>query len=197
MSTIQRVLFVAVLAGCGGPPSATYPVASEAAAEIEAPLSPGDTFELRIYYGENEVKATYHLGQAGTASVQYIGKVQAAGKKASELEEEIRSRLADGYLREPIVSLSLIEAASKKVSVFGQVSKAGSIPYLEGMTIVDAVAQAGGFTAMAKKNSVQVTRIVGGKKRTFTLPVEAIGEGERANFQIRSGDVVFVPERLF
>lgn len=181
---------------CGDPPPTAYPV-DVATAEVEAPLGPGDVFELRIYYGDNELKAEYHLGQAGTISVQYIGKVEAAGKKASEVEEEIRARLADGYLRDPIVSLTLTEAASKKISVFGQVAKAGSVPYTDGMTIVDAIAVSGGFTPMAKKNSVQVTRIVGGSKKTFTLPVELIGEGKRPNFEVSPGDVVFVPERLF
>ena len=94
-------------------------------------------------------------------------------------------------------TVTLVEAASGRVSIFGQVQKAGTIPFVAGMTIVDAVAQAGGFSPMAKKNAVQVTRAVDGRKQTFTLPVEDIGEGSRPNFLIQPGDVVFVPERLF
>jgi protein involved in polysaccharide export with SLBB domain len=189
------VLLVLSLA-CGDPPAAQYPTATETE-QVEAPLGAGDVFELHVYYGNNELKATYHLGHAGAISVQYIGKVEAAGRRASDLEEHIRARLADGYLVEPIVSITLVEAASKRVSVFGQVQKAGTIPFIEGMTIVDAIAQSGGFTGMAKKNAVQVTRILDGKKVSFTLPVELIGEGKRPNFEVLAGDVIFVPERLF
>ena len=50
---------------------------------------------------------------------------------------------------------------------------------------------------MAKKNGVQVTRIENGKKVTYTVPVQLIGEGDRPNFPIAAGDVVFVPERWY
>jgi protein involved in polysaccharide export with SLBB domain len=90
-----------------------------------------------------------------------------------------------------------MQSTSRRISVFGQVQSASTIPFTEAMTIVDAIAQAGGFTAMAKKNAVQVTRVVAGKKVTYTIGVEAIGEGRRPNFSMEAGDVIFVPERLF
>jgi protein involved in polysaccharide export with SLBB domain len=65
------------------------------------------------------------------------------------------------------------------------------------MTIVEAIAQSGGFAPMARKNYVQVTRSVSGRKETYELPVEAIGEGKRPNFEMMPGDQVFVPERTF
>lgn len=192
----HAALALVLSAACGDPPASQYPVATTTE-QAEAPLGPGDVFELHVYYGSNELTAKYHLSQAGTISVQHIGKVEATGKRASELEEDIRAKLADGYLVDPIVSITLVEAASKRVSVFGQVQKAGTIDFLEGMTIVDAIAQTGGFTGMAKKNAVQVTRVVGGKKVSFTVPVESIGEGKRPNFEVLAGDVIFVPERIF
>ena len=56
---------------------------------------------------------------------------------------------------------------------------------------------AGGFTAMARENETTVIRIVKGVKKRFAVPVEEIGQGKAANFVIRSGDIVFVPERVF
>ena len=129
--------------------------------------------------------------------MQYIGDVVAAGKTVQELQDEIRSKLADGYLRDPVVNISLTEANSTKVSVFGQVQKAGTIHFQPGMSIVDAIAQSGGFTPMAKKNEVQVTRVEKGRKVTYSVPVQAIGEGDRANFTLYAGDVIFVPERWY
>ena len=184
---------------CADPPPASYPTGAGAVApaSVEAPLGPGDVFELRIYYGSNELKSAQRLNASGKISVQFIGAVDAAGRRVAELEAEIQRRLADGYLRQPVVSITLMEANSQRITVYGQVEKASTIPFVPGMTIVEAIAQTGGFKAMAKKNSVQVTRIVQGKKVSFTVPVDSIGEGKRPNFPMEPGDTVFVPERLF
>jgi polysaccharide biosynthesis/export protein len=188
-----------LLAGCSDPPPASYPTgaASVGPASVEAPLGPGDVFELRIYYGSNELKSAHRLNASGKISVQFIGAVDASGRRVAELEEEIQRRLADGYLRQPVVSITLMEANSQRITVYGQVEKASTIPFVPGMTIVEAIAQTGGFKAMARKNAVQVTRVVQGKKVSFTVPVDSIGEGKRPNFPMEPGDTVFVPERLF
>jgi polysaccharide export outer membrane protein len=192
---------VSLLCGsaCSDPPPASYPTnaAAAAPATAEAPLGPGDVFELRIYYGSNELKSTHRLNASGKISVQFIGATAASGRRVAELEQDIQTRLADGYLKDPVVSITLMEANSQRITVYGQVEKASTIPYAPGMTIVEAIAQTGGFRAMAKKNSVQVTRVVDGKKVSFTVPVESIGEGKRPNFTMEPGDTVFVPERLF
>lgn len=183
-------------AACRDNPPVTYPT-SAPIEEAESTLGGGDVLELVIFYGTNESKATYRLGPTGAISVQFIGRVEASGKTVASLEQEIRERLADGYLVDPIVNLTLVEANSRRVSVFGQVQRAGTIKFVPGLTIVDAVAQSGGFTPMARKNMVQITRVVDGKKKTYTVPVELIGEGRRPNFMMAAGDVVFVPERIF
>jgi polysaccharide export outer membrane protein len=195
---MRRILLViaVALAACRDNPPVTYPTAAPVE-ETEAPLGSGDVLDLVIFYGTKDAKATYRLGPTGSISVPFIGKVDAAGKTLLELQEEIRTRLADGWLVDPVVSLTLVEANSRRVSVIGQVQKAGTIKYVPGMTIVDAIAQVGGFTAMARKNMVQITRLVSGKKVTYTVPVERIGEGNRPNFIMAAGDFVFVPERLF
>jgi polysaccharide biosynthesis/export protein len=188
-------------AACGEPPPSSYPSGGPGTvatpASVEAPLGPGDVFELHIYYGSNELKSSHRLNASGKISVQFIGAVDASGRRVAELESDIQRRLADGYLRQPVVSITLMEANSQRISVYGQVEKASTIPFVPGMTIVEAIAQSGGFKSMAKKNGVQVTRIVQGKKVSFTVPVDSIGEGKRPNFPMEPGDTVFVPERLF
>ncbi len=196
--SLITLLALAAVAACGGPPAATYPSAATVRpAKAAEPLGVGDVFELTIYHGSQETKDSLKLGPQGTVMVRQIGEVKALGKKPTELQEEVRTRLADGYLRDPIVQVALVEASSTKISLFGQIKSPTTIAYVEGMTIVDAVAQAGGFSPMAKKNDVQVTRTVEGDQKTFSVPVDAIGEGTRPNFLMAPGDVVFVPERLF
>jgi len=192
------VFTVALTVGaCGGAPPSRYPQNDMPIQEVDAPLGAGDAFDLTIYYGSQEHKASYRLTPTGKIAVQYIGDVEATGKTVHELQDEIRSRLADGYIRDPVVNISLTEANSTKISVFGQVGKPGSIRFEAGMTIVDAIAQSGGLTPMAKKNEVQVTRIDSGRKVTYSVPVQAIGEGDRPNFTLKAGDVIFVPERWY
>jgi polysaccharide export outer membrane protein len=195
--TCAILVVLGSLAACGDPPPASYPTTAASVVPVEAPLGPGDVFELRIYYGSNELKSAHRLNASGKISVQFIGAVDAAGRRIADLEKDIQQRLADGYLREPVVSVTLMEANSQRITVYGQVEKPSTITFVAGMTVVEAIAQSGGFKAMAKKNGVQVTRIVGGKKMSFTVPVDAIGEGKRPNFTMEPGDTVFVPERLF
>jgi protein involved in polysaccharide export with SLBB domain len=186
------LMFLAV--ACRDNPPVVYPTVAPLE-EIDIPLGPGDKLELTIFSGSRQSKATYTLDASGSIDVQYIGAVHAAGSTVPIIKQEIQDRLADGYLRDPIVSLILVEINSLKVAVLGQVLKSGTIKFTPGMTIVEAIAQSGGFTPMARKNMVRVTRSVEGKKEIYKIPVEMIAEGSRPNFPMMPGDEVFVPER--
>jgi polysaccharide export outer membrane protein len=65
------------------------------------------------------------------------------------------------------------------------------------MSVVEAITLAGGFTPLAAKNSTSVTRVESGKSQRVTVPVQEIGEGRAANYLLRPGDIVFVPESTF
>lgn len=182
------------LAACGDNPPVVYPTVAPFD-DSKLALGPGDKIELTIFYGAEESKATYTLDGSGQLEVRFIGSVEAKGKTARETQEMIRSRLADGYLQDPVVSLTVVEINSLKCSVFGQVGASGSVKFTPGMTITEAIAKSGGFTPLARKNMVKVTRLVSGKKETYKIPVERIAAGERPNFPMMPGDEVFVPER--
>ncbi len=193
MRVVIWVLFVAiagVATGCGDNPPAVYPTVAPFD-DTKLALGPGDKIELTIFYGSKENKAAYTLDAAGQIEVQFIGAVSAGGKTKSDIQKEIRDRLADGYLKDPVVSVTVVEINSLKCSVIGQVVKNGSIKFTPGMTITEVIAQSGGFTPLARKNMVKVTR----GKDTYKIPVEMIAEGQRPNFPMMPGDEVFVPER--
>ncbi len=188
------ILALLVLIGCGDDPPPVYPTIAPIQ-EDQLTLGPGDKIELVVYGGTRQSKATYVLDASGDMEVQYIGTVSAAGKTAKAVQEVIQAKLADGYLRDPIVSLTIVEINSRKLSVLGQVMKSGTIKFTPGMTITEAIAQVGGFSPMARKNMVKVTRVVDGKTEIYKIPVEMIAEGSRPNFPVMPGDEVFVPER--
>lgn len=188
-------LIVALFLGaCADNPPISYPTVAPFD-DTKLALGPGDKLELTIFYGSSVSKATYSLDGSGQMQVQFIGSVSAGGKAVRNVQEEIQTRLADGYLRDPVVSLTVVEINSLKCSVFGQVAKSGNVRFTPGMTITEAIAQSGGFSPLARKNMVQVTRRNEGKKETYKVPVEMIAEGKRPNFPMMPGDEVFVPER--
>lgn len=188
------LLLLALLGACSDPPPSQYPTQKVYLEDVT--LGPGDLFEVRVYQME-EMSGTYSAGADGSISFPLIGRIKVQGKNADEVESEIRDRLADGYLVNPQVSVLVQEYRSKKVSVLGQVKKPSTPSYSEGMTIIEAISRAGGFTAMARKNAVTVTRTSDDGQEKFTVPVQNIGKGLAPNFYVRPGDVVFVPERLF
>ena len=119
------------------------------------------------------------------------------GLGVGEIQQEIVKRLKAGYLLNPQVTVMVKEWNSRKVSVLGQVAHPGAVSYFPNMTIVDAIASAGGFTGIAAKNSVNLRREVSGKVEIRTFPVADITEGRSPNVVILPGDVLVVEERLF
>lgn len=195
MRLISLFLLVILFgSGCADNPPVVYPTVAPFD-ETKLALGPSDKLALSVFYGSKELKATYTLDGSGDIEVQYIGTVSAGGKSLRDVREEIRSRLADGYLKDPVVSLTIVEINSLTCSVLGQVVRSGSIKFTPGLTITEAIAQSGGFQPLARKNMVRVTRIVNDKKETYKVPVELIAEGKRPNFPMMPGDEVFVPER--
>ncbi|MDX2091178.1 MAG: polysaccharide biosynthesis/export family protein [Kofleriaceae bacterium] len=190
------LLLAMCFSGCADNPPVVYPTVAPFD-ESRLVLGPGDKLALSIFYGSKEMKATYTLDGSGNIEVQYIGSVGAGGKSVRDVQENIRARLADGYLNDPIVSLTVVEINSLTCSVFGQVARSGTIKFAPGLTITEAIAQSGGFQPLARKNMVKVTRVIEGKKETYKVPVEMIADGKRPNFPMMPGDEVFVPERAW
>jgi polysaccharide export outer membrane protein len=105
--------------------------------------------------------------------------------------------LKDGYLVSPSVTIYVREYHSKKIFVLGQVRKPGMFNYEERMTIVQAIAMAGGFTGLARANYAIVTRVTDGVERRIPVPVEQIVTSQdSSNFNLQPGDIVFVPEAV-
>jgi len=188
------LLLVVMLAGCTDNPPPVYPTVAPID-DVQLTLGPGDKIELVVYAGTRQSKAAYILDASGELEVQYIGTVGAKGKTVKAVQDDIQAKLADGYLRDPIVSITVLEINSRKLSVLGQVLRSGTIKFTPGMTITEAIAQSGCFAPMARKNMVRVTRQVAGKAEIYKIPVERIAEGSRPNFPMMPGDEVFVPER--
>jgi polysaccharide export outer membrane protein len=195
-----RLLAVAVVlstacAHGGGPPPAAH--AAEAQPEpVASTLGAGDVVEVRVFQ-EPELSGVYQVGTDGAIIFPLCKSVSLGGLTANAAAETIRECLARKYMRDPQVSVLVKEYNSKKIFVFGEVQKPGTFPYQDGMSVVQAVTLAGGFTKTASQNSTSVTRHVGGTETKIRVSVQDIALGKASNFTLEPGDIVYVPESLF
>jgi polysaccharide export outer membrane protein len=181
--------------GCSSPPSpppvqaaaVTQPAAPSAAgqaAEVYR-LGPGDKIRVRVF-GHEDLSGEFELDGSGNVSLPLIRNVPAQGKTASELEVIISEKLSPEYLRDPKISVEVLNY--RPFYVYGEVNKPGSYPYVSGMTVLNAVAIAGGYTYRAKTTSAKLTR--------GTDPTHTPQTVDR-DTPVLPGDVVEIQERYF
>ena len=164
-----------------------------------ASLGIGDVLEIRVYQ-EPDLSGAFRVANEGTIDYPFCGRIKVAGLTSSALVDLLTKCLENGFLKRPQVIVFLKEYNSQKVFVFGEVQKPGTFPFEPSMTVIQAVTLAGGFTKLAAKDSVIVTRVIVDEKslkpeeRKIRVPVESIGEGREKNFSMQPGDIVYVPE---
>jgi polysaccharide biosynthesis/export protein len=191
---------LALCSACSDPPPSKYPTQQVFVEDTR--LGPRDLFEVRVFQ-QPELTGVFEVSPECTVTYPLIGVLEVCDLSPPEVEKKIKDGLTDGFLKNPQVSVVIKEFRSKTLSVFGQVKKPGTLPYAVGMTVVEAISQAGGFNEMARKNAVTVTRAQRNRetnkstKTSYTIPVDDIGSGKASNFFVRPGDVVFVPRRVF
>jgi polysaccharide biosynthesis/export protein len=115
-------------------------------------------------------------------------------------QNRIRDLLERDYLRSPQVSMTLIEFAKKRYSVLGEVNQPGffMIPEGETMTVLQAIAAAGGFTPYARSGEIIVKRKVNGQEEIIRVDAKAIAKKKRLpGLEIRGGDAIYVNQSLF
>jgi polysaccharide export outer membrane protein len=172
------------------------PPAAAVSASNASTLGPGDVLEVRVYR-EPELSGVYQIGSEGDVVFPLCQRVVLNGLTPNGAADKFRACLAAGFMRDPQVTVVVKEYNSKKVFVFGEVQKPGTFVYQDGMSIVQAVTAAGGFTRTASQNATSVTRRVDGQEVRMKVNVQDIALGKAPNFTLEPGDIVFVPESLF
>jgi polysaccharide export outer membrane protein len=191
------IAFLACAHSGGAAPEPAAEVApAEEAPPVASTLGPGDVVEVRVFQ-EPELSGVFQVGTQGDIIFPLCKRVVVGGLTANGAAETIRDCLAQKYLRDPQVSVLVKEYNSKKIFVFGEVQKPGTFPYQDGMSVVQAVTLAGGFTKTAAQNSTSVTRRVAGAETKIKVSVQDIALGKASNVTLEPGDIVYVPESLF
>jgi polysaccharide biosynthesis/export protein len=182
--SIAIVLLAASLAAaCAGP---RYQ-ADLLRAQVNAPyrLASGDRLRV-IVFGQDNLSNSFSVDGSGNVSLPLIGLVRASGLTTAEFARDVEARLRNGFLREPRVSIEV--EAFRPFFVLGEVTTSGQYPFINGMTVQNAIAVAGGYTPRGFHGDVDITRVVDGRPITFAAP---------QTFPVRPGDTIAVRERFF
>jgi protein involved in polysaccharide export with SLBB domain len=179
------------LATCGPEPVTTLPPTTSASAKQE--LGAGDVIEIRVT-DQEELSGEYEVGEDGTIRFPWIENVEVAGRSRGEIAEIIEQKLADGWLRQPQVTVRVLDRQNREVSVLGQVNEPGSYPFKERLTLVQAISLAGGMNPLGQAKKVKLIRETPEGTKTYEIDVRAILDSKRGDLPLEPGDIVFVPE---
>jgi polysaccharide export outer membrane protein len=140
----------------------------------------------------------HQVAPDGTINFPLLGAVQVNGLEPTDVAQKIQAELIErDFLRDPHVSVYVEEYASKRVSVVGAVANPGTFPLEPGMTVVQAISMAGGFSSLADRDGTVVTRHVDKEIIRYRVPVARVTKGQAEDIEVAAGDIIFVPERLF
>lgn len=206
MRMLMTLIAAIGLAGCGSTiasgqitPTSDAARSAQAGTTASAQAGPGgvaasaDDYRLGVadkvrilIFDEPSLSGEFLVNANGKLSLPLIGDVQAAGVTTTTLANAIQRKLADGYLREPRVSIDVL--TFRPFYILGEVNKPGEYPYSSGLTVLNAVATAEGFTYRASKKSVVVKHA--GEAEEETVPLSP-------DLRVRPGDTIRIRERLF
>jgi polysaccharide export outer membrane protein len=174
------------------------PVLAQEAAPAAAgvgtyPVNAGDLLEVLVWKEENLQKQVV-VRPDGYFSFPLTGDIRAEGRTIEAIRGDISAQIAR-YIPDPVVSVSIFEPRGSKVYVIGQVNRPGEFPINRYVDVIQALSMAGGTTAFAKLDSIQILRREGATQTATTFAYGDIAEGKRLqqNIVLKPGDTVLVP----
>ena len=148
-------------------------------------LGTGDRLRVTVF-GEEDLSGEFDIDGTGSVALPLIGNQKAAGIDVRALEIKVEKLLSEGYLVSPRVSIEVMNF--RPFFILGEVNEPGSYPYVNGLTVINAVALAGGFTHRARTDRVIITRGKGDKKEELEAEEDT---------PVFPGDSLRVTERFF
>ena len=208
MAIRRFIQFLAVLSalfliGCASVGTATAPPVANADAMATTSYHIGVDDQVQVSVWNNpELSVSVPVRPDGKITVPLIGDVQAGGQTPEQVAATIKDKLKS-YVRDPQVAVILTELRSHeylaRVRVTGAVRQPVSLPYRQGMSVLDAVLAAGGTNEFASADNTRLYRKEGDSVKTFPIKLDRIlKKGDLStNLPVQAGDVVTVPERAF
>lgn len=175
------------------------------AAETQPTLGLGDQLQITVF-GQPDMSAEVTVGDTGTIMLPLVGNIKVADLTSAQIETLIANRLREGgYLQNPSVAVQIRQIRSQMISVLGEVQRPGRFPLQGRMTVLEAVASAGGMTQRADRKLVVLRRTPNGKasesqRLEIGIQLDQPSASDRAplDMALQNDDVVFVgAQKLF
>lgn len=166
---------------------------------VDYVLQPLDLLRIMVFQ-EPDLERQVRISQENTVNLPLIGSVDLTGKSVRQAEELIRARYDAEFLKNPQITITVLEYTPRTVQVLGAVNSPGAIAFTpeQQMTIMEALAKAGGQSRLADIRKVRLTRqMKDGKTEIFTINLDDLMKGSSTEkWSLTKGDVIFVPERI-
>jgi polysaccharide biosynthesis/export protein len=206
MTSLYRfiaLVLLLMLTGCATAPGSSQAPKFNADAQAISTYHIGVDDQLQITVWHNpDLSVSVPVRPDGKITVPLIGDVVAGGKTPEEVAAEVKDKL-QAYVRDPQVAVILTELRSheylSRVRVTGAVRTPVSLPYRQGMTVLDAVLAAGGTTEFAAPDRTELYRKDGDTTKSYAVQLgNILQQGElTTNYPVQPGDVITVPQRSF
>jgi polysaccharide biosynthesis/export protein len=156
-------------------------------------IGPQDVLNISVWK-EAELTQSVPVRPDGKISMPLLNDVQAAGLTPSQLANEITAGLKK-FVTDPQVTVIVSQINSQRIYVLGEVSRAGAYPLLPGMTILQGLSSAGGFTQFANTKKIYMLRTESGKQERYPFNYKDVIAGKHAeeNLPLKAGDTIVVP----
>lgn len=163
-------------------------------------IGTGDTLNIYLW-GYEDLQDTLPVRPDGQITTKLVEDLQAAGKTPSELARDIEQAYAE-FVNNPVATVSVdgfSGGRGQQVKIIGSSTEPKSLPYTQGMTLLDLLIEAGGMSEFASGNRALLTRNIDGERKRFSLRIDdLVRKGDiSANVDLRPGDVVLIPESWF
>lgn len=201
VATIGVILAAVILTACASNKVVSIPEAADAAVLAEYRIGVGDALSVNVWRNP-EMSLNVPVRPDGKISMPLIGDIMAADLTTEQLSQNITKNLTT-YIRSPQVTVIVTNPSSsdfqRRVRITGAVASPQSIPYREGMTVLDLVLLAGGPNQFASANKAKLYRKVNNELKVYPIKLEdLINDGDVAtNYALQPSDIVTVPERNF
>jgi len=173
-------------------PGQTLPLNTLAGLGADYRLGPNDLIDIEVF-GVPDLKRTVRLNSSGMASLALVGNMVLAGFTAQQAEAAIAAKYAEKFLQDPHVSVFIKEFTTQRITILGAVSKPGIYPVTGQLTLLRALALAGGRGSYANVNQINLFRSVNQQpQQKMTFDLDKIGNGEMADPDILADDVIVV-----
>ena len=162
-----------------------------AALEAGYKISPMDTVSVKIFRMP-DLSGDYQVDLTGQISMPLIGEVRAVDMTTAQLDQTLTTKFGEKYLENPDISVGIKESAKRSVTVDGAVKSAGAYPAVGDLTLMQAIALAGGVSEDSNPRRIAVFRTISGQRQAAAFDLVSIRRGQVADPKIYAGDIIVV-----